>query len=211
MAIGMIILPLFIPVEILDAFYRYYFVNENSDLSVQLAPTLWGFLVYPVYTGGTIFYIASAVDGKIIDVQTAWRLGAKFWMPFVLLSVLVGLVTMAGFLLLIIPGIILVARYSFAPFELLLNNKSPLDAMRDSMAGTKKYMWTILGGYLFLAIIIDSSYYLLGAFFRELAIPGNMLNILYSVLGVMYTIFTFRVYHLAKEQGEKGLEVSRVE
>ena len=118
---------------------------------------------------------------------------------------------MAGFLLLIIPGIILIGRYSFAEFDLLLNNRSPLDAMGRSMDATKKYIGTILGGYLVITIIIYGPYYLVVALLEqmglELGVLDNLLDIIYSVLGVIYTIFAFRVYHLAKEQRYNGLKV----
>lgn len=201
MAIGLIVLPLFVPVVVFDVVYNHYFITDDSDLFVQLVPGFFALLAYPVYTGGTILYIASAVEGKTMDIQSCWSEALKFWLPFTFMSLLLGLALTAGFLLLIIPGIILVGRYSFAEFELLLNKKSPLDAMSSSMAATKKYVWNLLAGYLVLAVIIDGSHYLLGALGGGSPVLDSVLTIVYAVPGVMSTIFAFRVYDLAREEG----------
>lgn len=207
--IAMIILPIFIPIEIFDAIYSNYVLKEDSGLLEQLPIMFIGLLVSPIYTAGVIFYISSAVAGDAIDTKSCWRFGIKYWMPLFILNVFVGTVITLGFLLLVIPGIILLARYAFAEFELLLNNSRPLDAMKSSWETTRKFVWIILGGYLVITIVLVAPYYILDSALEhleiELGILGNFLNIIYSVLGVIYTIFTFRVYHLAKEEHKNGL------
>lgn len=201
--IAMIVLPIFIPLEILDAVYSNYVLKEDSGF-LELLPIMFiGLLVSPIYTAGVIFYISSVVAGDAIDTKTSWKLGVKYWMPLFILNVFVGVVVALGFVLLVIPGIILLARYAFAEFELLLNNSLPLDAMKDSWETTRKFIWIILGGYLVIAIVLMVPYYVLDAVLEylelELGILDNILNIIYSVLAAISTIFTFRVYHLEKE------------
>ena len=207
--IAMIVLPIFIPIEILDAIYSNYILKEDSGFFEQFPIMFIGLLVSPIYTAGVIFYILSVVAGDAIDTKSAWRLGVKYWMPLFILNVFVGVVVTLGFLLLIIPGIICVARYAFAEFELLLNNSRPLDAMKNSWETTREFIWVILGGYLVIAIALVAPYYVLDAVLEhlelELEILDNFLNIIYSVLGVISIIFTFRVYHLSKEQDNNGL------
>ena len=208
----MIILPIYVPVEIFDVVYTMYVLGEEPGLLEQFPPMIIALLAYPIYTAGLIFYIASAVAEETIDTKTAWKLGIKYWAQLLLLSIIVGASIMLGFLLLIIPGIILVARYAFSEFELLLNNRRPLDAMKCSWDTTKSLIWTILGGYLVIAIVLYSPYISLVAVFGneefELGLLDNALNILYSVLSSIYMIFTFRVYHLSKEQHNNGLNTT---
>lgn len=203
-AIAMIVLPIFIPVEIFDAIYSSYILDEDSSFFEQLPIMFVGILVSPIYTAGVIFYIASVLVGDAIDTKTSWRLGIKYWMPLFVLNFFVGLVVMLGFLLLVIPGIIFIARYAFAEFELLLNNRSSLDAMRESWETTRKFLWLILGGYLVITLVLMVPYYILGELLEqlelELGILDNFINIIYSVLGFIYMIFSFRLFHLAKEQ-----------
>ena len=203
-AISIIILPIVAPIDILTALYQYFFTSEEFLFSEQVIPMAISFIAYPIYTVGVIFYIASVISGENIGTKTLWKLGAKFWLPYIVLSILVGVVVIFGFILLVIPGVIFTIRYAFSEFDLLLNQSKPLDAMRNSWDITKEYMWVILGGYVVITIALYVPYYLVASLFDESSISYWVLdtvsNIAYSVLGVLYTIFAFRVYEHAKMQ-----------
>jgi len=208
-AISIIILPIVAPIDILTALYQYFFTSEEFLFSEQVIPMAISFIAYPIYTVGVIFYIASVISGENIDTKTLWKLGAKFWLPYIILSILVGVVVIFGFILLVIPGVIFTIRYAFSEFDLLLNQSKPLDAMRNSWDITKEYMWVILGGYVVITIALYVPYYLVASLFDESSISYWVLdtvsNIAYSVLGVLYTIFAFRVYEHAKMQHNQSL------
>ncbi len=208
-AISIIILPIVAPIDILTALYQYFFTSEEFLFSEQVIPMAISFIAYPIYTVGVIFYIASVISGENIGTKTLWKLGAKFWLPYIILSILVGVVVIFGFILLVIPGVIFTIRYAFSEFDLLLNQSKPLDAMRNSWDITKEYMWVILGGYVVITIALYVPYYLVASLFVESSISywvlDTVLNIAYSVLGVLYTIFAFRVYEHAKMQHNQSL------
>lgn len=202
--IALIVLPIVVPIEILDVIYSNYILDDESGFVEQLPIMFIGYLVYPIYTAGVIFYIASVVVGDAISTKTSWRLGIKYWLPLFMLNVFVGVVIVFGLLLLVIPGILFIARYAFSEFELLLNERRPLDAMKESWETTRKFIWIILGGFLVITIVLVGPYLILANVLEqlelELGILDNFINIIYSVLGSIYLIFSFRVYHLAKEQ-----------
>jgi len=208
-AISIIILPIVAPIDILTALYQYFFTSEEFLFSEQVIPMAISFIAYPIYTVGVIFYIASVISGENIGTKNLWKLGAKFWLPYIILSILVGVVVIFGFILLVIPGVIFTIRYAFSEFDLLLNQSKPLDAMRNSWDITKEYMWVILGGYVVITIALYVPYYLVASLFVESSISywvlDTVLNIAYSVLGVLYTIFAFRVYEHAKMQHNQSL------
>ena len=208
-AISIIILPIVAPIDILTALYQYFFTSEEFLFSEQVIPMAISFIAYPIYTVGVIFYIASVISGENIGTKNLWKLGAKFWLPYIILSILVGVVVIFGFILLVIPGVIFTIRYAFSEFDLLLNQSKPLDAMRNSWDITKEYMWVILGGYVVITIALYVPYYLVASLFVESSISYWVLdtvsNIAYSVLGVLYTIFAFRVYEHAKMQHNQSL------
>jgi len=168
-----------------------------------------GVIAYPVYTAAVIFYIASIITGENLDTKSLWKLGVKFWVPYMVIIILVGVVVTLGLILLVIPGVILGIRYSFSEFDLLLNQSRPLDAMRNSWVATKEYMWVILGGFVIITIALYAPYYLVASLFDKSSISYWVLNavsnIAYSVLGVIYTIFIFRVYVFAKSQHNQSL------
>jgi len=209
LAISTIILPIVAPIEVLTAFYQHFLASEEFVLSEQLIPMAIGFAAYPIYAVGVVFYIASVISGETIDTKSSWRLGAKFWMPYIVMSVFIGVAVMFGLILLIIPGVIFAVRYAFSEFDLLLNQSKPLDAMKHSWDITKDYMWVILGGYVVITLVFYVPYYLIASLFDEASVAYSLLdtasNIIYSVLAALYTIFAFRVYEFAKLQHNQAL------
>ena len=203
-AISMIVLPIVIPVEILSTIYRQNYTGEEFVLAEQLPPMLLGFVVYPIYTAGIVFYLNSVIVGKGMDARSAWLLGVKFWFPYVLLSIMMGVAIILGVFFFILPGIFLAIRFAFSEFDLLLNRTSPADAMKNSWSLTKDYMWVILGGYAIITLILFVPYYLVTKLFDAPNTYSPVLdttaNIIYSVLEVSYMIFAFRIYDYARQQ-----------
>ena len=166
-AISIIILPIVVPIDVLTSLYQYFLASEEAGLTEKLVPMIIGFIAYPIYAVGIVFYIASVISGERIDTKTSWKLGAKFWLPYVIMSAFIGMAVMLGLILLIIPGIIFAVRYAFSEFDLLLNQSKPLDAMKNSWAVTKEYMWVILGGYVVITLVLYVPYYLIASLFIE--------------------------------------------
>ena len=209
MALSMIILPIVVPIDVFTTLYQYFLASEEFVFSEQVILMAIGFIAYPLYAVGVVFYIASNISGEALATKALWKLGAKFWLPFLVMSILIGFSLMFGLVLLIVPGIILLIRYAFSEFDLLLNKSKPLDAMKNSWDATKEHMWIIFGGYAVITLFLYVPYYFANLIFDESGISylvlETVLNIVYSVLGVLYTIFAFRVYEFAKlQQGEQG-------
>ncbi|MBI1424801.1 MAG: hypothetical protein GC149_15250 [Gammaproteobacteria bacterium] len=202
-AISMIVLPIVIPVEILSTIYRQNYTGEEFVLAEQLPPLLLGFVVYPIYTAGIVFYLHSVIVGKGLNAQSAWLLGVRFWFPYVLLSMMMGAAIIFGIFLFILPGIFFAIRFAFAEFDLLLNRTSPADAMKNSWALTKDYMWVILGGYVIITLILFTPYYVIAKLLDPTNAYSPLLdttaNIVYAVLEVSYMIFAFRIYDHARK------------
>ncbi len=201
--IALIVLPIFIPVELFDAFYTARYIGADPDLAQYLPPMILRFMAHAFYKGALIFYLASLLSGKAIDAKTAWALGIRYWPRLMLLSLLVWITLTAGFVVMIVPGIYLIGRLAFAEFELLLNQRDPLEAMKASWAGTGPYVWLILAGYLIISIGLYGPYYIPAALLNmtesDMGVTMHVINIVYSFLSVIYTLFAFRVYDLSRE------------
>ena len=209
LAISTIILPIAAPIEVLISLYQYFLASEEFVFAEQLIPMAIWFVAYPIYSVGVVFYMASVISGETIDIKTSWSLGAKFWLPYIVMNVFIGVAVMFGLFFLIIPGVIFAVRYAFSEFDLLLNKSKPLDAMKNSWDRTKEYMWVILGGYVVITLIFYVPYFIIASLFDETSVAYWLLdtasNIIYSVLGALYTIFAFRVYEFAKSQHNEPL------
>lgn len=201
-AISIIILPIIIPLEIVSALYHAFYASDEFILSEQLFPMSLSIAAYPIYSVALIFYIASIISDKPYNTNNLWKLGLHYWLPFTILSILVGLTVAMGLMLFIIPGIILTIRYAFSNFELLLNQQTPLDAMKNSWHTTKDYAWKILSGYIIITIGLYLPFYLLLSMFEEKSISywtiHTLINIAFSVLSSLYTIFAYRIYEFSK-------------
>jgi len=68
--------------------------------------------------------------------------GMRIW-AYLGLSILTGLGTILGLVLLIVPGLILMVRWSAAPAFLIGRNMTVDDAMRESWVATKGHGWPI--------------------------------------------------------------------
>lgn len=77
--------------------------------------------------------------GQFSDLYDHWSL---FW-GFLGMSLLSGLAIMGGFLLLIIPGIILSIRLSLAPYFVVDKNAGPLESLKKSFTVTKGLTWKL--------------------------------------------------------------------
>ncbi len=202
--ISLIVLPIVIPKEIVTELYRHSVNADNSTLFKQLVPLAIELITYPIYSIGVIFYIVSVRSGKRIDTKTAWWLGVKFWLPYAILNILVGLIIFFGLVVFIVPGIIFAIRYAFSGFDLLLNESSPVQAMKNSWRATKAHMGVLFSGYVLLLLALFVPYFFLALIFdfESNSLWGLKItvNIIYSVLSVLFTIFTFHVYELARRQ-----------
>ena len=209
LSILLIIVPVVFPIEMFRDHYAASLGGQEANLSSEFPVLLMGLLAYPIYAGGVIFFMASVISGNRLKVRSCWLLGLKYWGPFLLLSLLLGMVTGLGFVLFIVPGVIALVRFSFAEFDLLLKGQSPLDALRRSWDTTRPHFWLILSGYLIIFAAFYVPYF--GLIFVledlevELGIFEILLDSLYAVLSVLFTIFRFRVYDLLNERRNLGL------
>ena len=204
-----IIFPFVIPVEVFVALYEYFVLTEHSSFLDRLVPYAAPFLVYPVFEIALIFYVASVITDKPISISSALRLGIRFWIPYIVLTILIILVVGLGIVLLIIPGIYFVLKLLFASFELLLKGKKPIESLESSWERTKGYVGKLLGGGLIIFGIFYIPYWILGSLFDSKTTAYllfyTMGNILASLMGAVFIIFVFRVYWLAGEQHNKSL------
>ncbi len=200
-----IVVPVIISAELFEVIYSNYFIGEESTILDHFLPILVNFLVYPLYIIPVIFYIASIINGEIIKITDAWKLGLRYWASYIILAIIVSLIIASGLILLVVPGIIFAVRYAFSEFYLLLEKKDPLEAMRFSWETTRLYFWELLGGFLIISFILYVPFSLIILIYElqelEMELVETALNLVYSVFGVIYTIFVFRVYSIAIEKG----------
>jgi hypothetical protein len=205
-ALALLILPITAPIKVLVTIFQNSIANDGSFFFKYIFPELIGGLAMPIYSVAVVFYIVAILSGEKIQTQTLWKLGMRFWLPYLILSVLCALSVFLGLILLILPGIIFSIRLSFADFDLLLNQNKPIDSMKNSWSSTKEYVGLLFGGAAIITgVLVGSSIliealmaYVLGESSISYVVLDMILNLAYDLLGVVLTIFLFQIYRLSR-------------
>jgi uncharacterized membrane protein len=104
-----------------------------------------------VNMGVTAFYLAAHDNPDTVDLNPLWH-PRPFW-KYLGASILLGLVIVAGFILLIIPGIIFALMFMFTTFIVIDREPGALDAMKESKSITHGFKWPLLGFVCVLTLI----------------------------------------------------------
>jgi hypothetical protein len=105
----------------------------------SLLAALVGLLLYQVLTGAITRTIATEVAGQDLGLEQSYRFGFARLGPILVVSILVGLATLLGLIVLIIPGIYIGVRLAVSIQALVVEGKRGTDAMRRS--------WDLVGGH----------------------------------------------------------------
>jgi hypothetical protein len=104
-----------------------------------LVAGLAGILMYLVLTGAITRAVAAEVAGQDPSLEQSYRFGFHRLGSVLLVSVLVGLATIAGFILFIIPGIWIGVRLAVSVEALVVEGRRGTQAMGRS--------WELVGGH----------------------------------------------------------------
>jgi hypothetical protein len=105
----------------------------------SLLAALVGLLLYQALTGAITRTIAAEVAGQDLNLEQSYRFGFARLGPILVVSILVGLATLLGLIVFIIPGIYIGVRLAASTQALIVEDKRGTDAMRRS--------WDLVGGH----------------------------------------------------------------
>jgi hypothetical protein len=110
-----------------------------AQATAWLLAALAGLLLYQVLTGAITRAIAAEVAGQDPGVEQSYRFGFARLGPILVVSILVGLATLLGLIVLILPGIYIGVRLAVSTQALVVEGKRGTQAMRRS--------WDLVGGH----------------------------------------------------------------
>lgn len=146
-----------VPALIVFAWTLYVAVQEEEafftePLNIILSVVLMAVLIAANILMG-IAMVKAVANPTGLTVGRAYSEAKAFFWSYLWLALLVGIVTMVGFLFFVIPGIIFAIWFAFSYFILIFENKRGTDAMKASKAYVKGKWWSVLGRYAFLILI----------------------------------------------------------
>ena len=123
-------------------------VVETATWSVGIAglvAALAGILMYLVLTGAITRAVAAEVAGQDPGVEQSYRFGFHRLGSVLLVSVLVGLATIGGLILFIIPGIYIGFRLCVSIEALVVEGRRGTEAMGRSWGLVGGHWWHVFG------------------------------------------------------------------
>jgi len=150
--------------------------------------------------------------GQRVNLGESLGVGLSRFLPIVGLAIVASLLMGLGFILLIIPGLILMTMWFVATPACVVEQLGPFQSMKRSSQLTKGHRWKIFG-LIFVLLIISSiispaltvSLAAIGG--RLLAVTGSV--IWHGVWGAFYAIAVVVTYHdlrVAKE----GIDIEQI-
>lgn len=122
--------------------------DEGGGL-LSLVNTLLSFFASYVFTRLSI----SAVRGTSVSWGSAFSFHAHEFFWYILASIITFGLYIAGFILLIIPGIFLAVRLAFTNFALIDEDLTPIDAIKRSWELSRGSFWKLfLAGVLVIGL-----------------------------------------------------------
>ncbi|WP_332676507.1 YciC family protein [Brevundimonas sp.] len=132
-----------------EPFAGLAFVSIGGILSVVGTYVLQGMVVFAAVNG---------FNGKSVDLGSALSVGLRFFFPLFGLAILMALGLGLGFLLLIVPGVILAVIWVVASPALVVENRGILESFqrsRDLTRGNRWRIFALLVVYLVLSWMIS--------------------------------------------------------
>lgn len=129
---------------------------DSSNFIISAALLLIAYLLYFTSMTGTINHMILSYinnNGKIIDSEVASGLKSDFGKIF-LLSILTGILLVAGFLFFIIPGIYLFVPLSLVTAILVFRRNGVTDSISESFQLIKNNWWITFASILCITIIV---------------------------------------------------------
>jgi hypothetical protein len=110
-------------------------------------------IIWAVLQAAILRAAAQATIGDPVDAQESYRYGFRRLGSVILVSVLVGLAVLGGFILFIVPGLIFAVLLSVAVPALVVENRRGTEAMSRSWNLVKGHFWHAVGVILVAGII----------------------------------------------------------
>lgn len=175
-------------------------------IAVYLA-LLLGTIVISV--SGSLALIKAIITPERLSILDAYRYGFRHFLSFLWLSILVGVVTILGYILFIIPGIIVSVWFAFAQFVFVTENQRGVSAMKASREYVRGKWWKVFGRMLALAGVALLLYIPIGSVLA-VVVPEEMVVVQDIVLGLVHLVFvpfTFTYMYLLYRDLKEGERV----
>jgi fumarate reductase subunit D len=191
-------------------------LGGDFESSAGVAQSIIAFIISVIlyFVGQAVILYAAfqAMRGRDVIIGDAIGRAFSRFLSLLGISILVGLGVAIGFMLLIVPGIILALRWAVAVPACVVENKGPLESMRRSAELTKGHRWKVFGIWVLIAIVAIIILIIVGVFaglgavvaqgLGRVLIAGVISLILTAIVTAYSYVLNAMIYHdlrVAKE------------
>lgn len=153
MPLAVIVAVFWIPMEVVSQIADYELLGPVSD-AASWAIVLAEFVVDSLCTPAILFVAIGAAAGKSITAVQAIGKATRVWLRFVLTYFLVAVVTSAGFIALVIPGLFLTVALSLTESVVVKENLSGFRAIGRSFHLAMQRFWPLAGICFVLLLLL---------------------------------------------------------
>lgn len=189
--------------------------SMSTTVSLPVSATVAGVLALGtllILQVATIVLIrVMAADRHVITRETYTRRIVWVVVNSIIAGIIVGFLTMLGFVLLIIPGLFLMVSLLFTTVYIADQDENVLTALRDSWSLASGNRWRLFGMYLAVLLLFFVITFVIG-----FVLPGNSIlslaaSTLMNTVMVVYMMAVITDAYrqlLSKDQSERGREPS---
>ncbi len=191
-----LVLPMFLMTYVSDAAKSEGGFEMFGSSAVLMPLFVIFYVAVIILVTPTVFLALS--HNELTDTALAFKKGSKKMGRYFLFSLANGFIIIAGFVLLIIPGILFAVWYTFVGIISVVDEEtlSVSDALRRSKAYVKGRWWSIFwrmfAGSMSMYILYIIACFIVGLIFGFMHIENGVLNTLVaSMMGGFYITATF--------------------
>lgn len=205
-----IILTVWLPGNILLNYFLYNVEGIHELAIIKYSLYIEG-IFGPLYIGALVFSLYQIKSGRTVTYKEAMTVGVEKWGALFLARFIASIFVSIGFIALIIPGIVLMVRYSLLSAAVVLENMGPPESRARSAELTIGHRWQIfLTGILYFVFFIALTFaiYLPQDLIGSLNImPVDIvldcfLDIAFAIIQIVIFLFYWEAIH-AKQQVEE--------
>ena len=131
--------------------------NPNAMLAVFASPVYWvasfGSLFVTAFTLTALLGVLVGREGEAANAGDALRVAARRFLPMLALTILWALGLVVGYLLIVVPALILLTMWSVSAPALVAEGLGPIAAFGRSRALTKGFRWPVFGALILFGIV----------------------------------------------------------
>ncbi|WP_120997061.1 hypothetical protein [Stutzerimonas urumqiensis] len=182
-----------------------HLTGELVTERLAMQDLLIGLLFYPLYSAALILYLDARSRGHSPTAGQLYSRALALWPRMALLSAIASLLILFGASLFVLPGIWIMVKIAFAEYLLVLEGRTPLRALADSMRLTQGRFLLVLGCALAVLVPLWALDIWLAASLPDAGralLPTLALDALLGVVQLFATVVMFRCFMLSLAAGE---------